>query len=450
MSAAILSGMSRLETRNMGLIILGHALTHWYPATFYMLLPLIGSEMGLSYSQIGFIMTCQYAAGAISNVPGGMLVDVWGKKGQLMALSLFWVGFPYLLMGFTTEYWMLLLCVMLVGVGNNLWHPTAIPLLGRMFPERKGFVLSLHGMGGNVGDALAPLAVGVLLTTLSWREIVVLNVVPGAAMSVLLLFFLGALTFAPKAKPAKVAGSDPAGVPAAASAAAAGSVAAAPAAPLAAAAPAAAAQSAVVNGGGQSMASYMVGLKTLVRTPGLFMLTLSSSFRSMTQGTLLTFLPLYLAKDMKYDIFWVGVILAMLQLAGFIAAPIAGHLSDTMGRKTILVSCFGVSGVVLVLMTFAGGTPLFVFLVAVLGFFLYAARPIMQAWMLEATPKNMGGTAIGLMFGMQSGAQAIAPVLGGIVADQYGLLSAFYLLAVTIILANIMVIWIPAQAEKTV
>jgi MFS family permease len=165
----------------------------------------------------------------------------------------------------------------------------------------------------------------------------------------------------------------------------------------------------------------------------------------MTQGTLLTFLPLYLAKEMKYDIFWVGVILAMLQLAGFIAAPIAGHLSDTMGRKTILVSCFGVSGVVLLLMAFAGGTPLFVFLIAVLGFFLYAARPIMQAWMLEATPKNMGGTAIGLMFGMQSGAQAIAPVLGGIVADRYGLLSAFYLLAATIILANIMVIWIPSS-----
>jgi hypothetical protein len=31
------------------------------------------------------------------------------------------------------------------------------------------------------------------------------------------------------------------------------------------------------------------------------------------------------------------------------------------------------------------------------------------------------------------------------VADQYGLLSAFYLLAATIILANIMVIWIPSN-----
>ena len=53
--------LSKLDIRNMGLITLGHSLTHWYPATFFMLLPLIGNEMGLSYSQIGFIMTCQYA-----------------------------------------------------------------------------------------------------------------------------------------------------------------------------------------------------------------------------------------------------------------------------------------------------------------------------------------------------------------------------------------------------
>jgi MFS family permease len=415
--------VSRLDYRNMGLITLGHSLTHWYPATFYMLLPLIGAEMGLSYSQIGFIMTCQYAAGALSNVPGGMLVDMWGRKGQLMALSLFWVGFPYLLMGFSTQYWMLLVCVMLVGVGNNLWHPVAIPLLGRMFPQRKGLALSLHGMGGNVGDALAPLAVGILLTTLSWREIVMLNVIPGAAMSVLLLYFLGAMTFVPKfAKPAAAAGATPL---------------------------AHGSDHNNAHSSGQSMGSYMQGLRSLMRTPGLMMLTLSSSFRSMTQGTLLTFLPLYLAKEMHYEVFWVGAVMALLQIAGFIASPIAGHLSDTMGRRKILMTSFGVSGAVLILMTFAGGSILFVYLIAVLGFFLYAARPIMQAWMLEATPPNMGGTAIGLMFGMQSGAQAIAPILGGIVADRYGLMAAFYLLAATIILANIMVLWIPTAKKES-
>src|SRR5499433_2986058 len=111
----------------------GHALTHWYPATFYLLLPLIGSELGLSYAQIGSILTAQFVAGAISNVPGGLIVDSVGRKGVLMAISLAWVGIPYLLMGFSHAYWQLLTCATLVGIGNNLWHPTAIPLLGNRF-----------------------------------------------------------------------------------------------------------------------------------------------------------------------------------------------------------------------------------------------------------------------------------------------------------------------------
>ena len=171
--------------REVWLITAGHALTHWYPATFYLLLPLIGNELGLSFGEIGLIMSCQYVAAALANIPGGVLVDTVGRKGLLMALSLFWVGFPYLLMGFTHSYAMLLVCVAMVGVGNSLWHPTAIPTLARGYPERKGLVLSLHGMGGNAGDALAPLAVGAMLTLLSWREVVVLNVLPGLLMSLL-------------------------------------------------------------------------------------------------------------------------------------------------------------------------------------------------------------------------------------------------------------------------
>jgi len=100
--------------RELWLITMGHGLTHWYPSTFYLLLPIIGKELGLTYSQIGLIMTCQYIAGAIANVPGGILVDTVGRKGVLMAVSLFWVGFPYLLMGFAHSYLMLLACVPLV------------------------------------------------------------------------------------------------------------------------------------------------------------------------------------------------------------------------------------------------------------------------------------------------------------------------------------------------
>jgi MFS family permease len=116
--------------REVWLITAGHTLTHWYPATFFLLLPLIGKELGLTYSQIGLVMTCQFVAGAVANVPGGVIVDTVGRKGLLMALSLFWVGLPYLLMGFTHGYLMLLGCVALVGFGNSLWHPAAIATLG--------------------------------------------------------------------------------------------------------------------------------------------------------------------------------------------------------------------------------------------------------------------------------------------------------------------------------
>ena len=48
----------------------------------------------------------------------GILVDAVGRKGYLLAVSLFWVGFPYALMSLTHNFWMLLVCVTLVGIGN--------------------------------------------------------------------------------------------------------------------------------------------------------------------------------------------------------------------------------------------------------------------------------------------------------------------------------------------
>src|ERR1700752_2417555 len=177
-------------------ISLGHALTHWYPATFYLLLPLIGKELGLDYAQIGSILTAQYAAGAIANVPGGILVDTVGRKGLLMAISLCWIGVPYLIMGLSHAYWMMLGCATLVGIGNNLWHPTAIPWLADRFPERKGLVMSFHGMGGNVGDAVAPLVVWLLLQTFNWRTVVFMNVVPGVVVAGIILVYVSRLQMA--------------------------------------------------------------------------------------------------------------------------------------------------------------------------------------------------------------------------------------------------------------
>ncbi len=404
MSAVLPQAAPRQAFRELWLITIGHGLTHWYPATFYLLLPIIGNELGLSYSQIGLIMTCQYVAAAIANVPGGVLVDTVGRKGLLMAVSLFWVGFPYLLISFTHSYAMLLACIALVGFGNSLWHPTAIPTLGNRYPERKGLVLSLHGMGGNVGDAVAPLVIGAALAVFSWRQVVVMNVLPGLVVALLIFAFLGTLQLSGKKS----------------------------------------------HGESQSLRAYLGGLRTLFRNRALLLLCSGSSFRTMTQTALLTFLPVFLANSMGYSPAWVGACLFALQAAGFAAAPVAGHLSDRMGRKHILMGSMATSAVVLALIAFAGGSPLFIGLVAVLGFFLYATRPVIQAWLLETTPKNMGGSSIGVLFGAQAIGGSLGPLLGGMVADRYGLLATFYFLAGTIVIANLFVIWVPKGAPAAV
>ena len=402
MLAAEKASAAQHPWRELWLITIGHGLTHWYPATFYLLLPLIGNELGLTYSQIGLIMTCQYVASAVANVPGGVVVDTVGRKGLLMGISLFWVGFPYLLIGFTHSYPMLLVCIALVGFGNSLWHPTAIPTLGQRYPERKGLVLSVHGMGGNVGDAIAPLILGFALATFSWREVVVINVLPGLVIALLMFAMLGSIQLGAKRS----------------------------------------------HGEGQSLGQYLEGLKGLLRNRALVLLSTGSSFRTMTQSALLTFLPLYLAREMGYSPAWVGACLFALQAAGFAAAPVAGHMSDRMGRKQILMGAMLTSAVILIFMALAGGSPVFIFLVAVLGFFLYATRPVIQAWMLDITPKNMGGSSIGVLFGAQALGAALGPWFGGMIADHYGILATFYFLAVTIVIANVLVFWTPIGEAK--
>ncbi len=401
MSTLAVESDNKRSFSEVWLITIGHSLTHWYPATFYLLLPLIGAELGLSNTEIGSIPTCQAAAGALSNVPGGLLVDSVNRKGLLMAVALFWVGAPYLLMGFSHQYWMLLGCAALVGIGNNLWHPTAIPLLARRFPERRGLVVSIHGMGGNVGDAVAPLVVGAMLTIIGWRNVMVLNVIPGVLMACVILLSLGRMQSIGRT-----------------------------------------AQS---SGDAKPRLAQLVGdLKVLLANRTLTSLSVSSAFRSMTQSTLLIFLPLYLGREIGLSPKWIGVCLFTMQAAGFAAAPVAGHLSDKMGRRRIVMSSMATTGVILLFMAFAGRSQAFVYFVAFLGFFLFAIRSVLQAWLLDATPPNMGGTAIGILFGTQALGTMVGPLIGGVLADHYGLIATFYFLAVTIVIANMFIFFTPA------
>ena len=234
-----------------------------------------------------------------------------------------------------------------------------------------------------------------------------LNVVPGLLISLLLLVFMGTLQLGRK-KPASAVVSTSQEDPAT-----------------------------------QSLANYVTGLRQLLRNRSLVVLSTSGAFRSMTQNALLTFLPLFLAREMGYSMFLIGVSMFALQAAGFAAAPVAGHLSDRLGRRSVVMTSMAMTAAVLLFMALAGKSQAFVALIAVLGFFLYALRPVLQAWLLETTPTNMGGSSIGILFGTQSLGASVGPLIGGLIADRYGLGATFYFLAGTIVCANLFILLMP-------
>jgi len=101
--------------------------------------------------------------------------------------------------------------------------------------------------------------------------------------------------------------------------------------------------------------------------------------------------------------------------------------------------------VMIVFMALAGKSVLFVLFIALVGFFLYAMRPVLQAWAVEATPRELAGSGVGLQFGIQHIGASIAPAIFGMIADAYDIYTGFYFLAGTILLANLLIVFMPNE-----
>ncbi len=383
-------------------ITLGHALTHWYPSSFFLILPVLAGQIGLSYTQVGLLITIRSVTLALVNLPGGAIVDMVGRRGLLMALSLAWCCVPYFFLGLTSNYTLILVCSALMGIGNNLWHPAAISDLSARYPTRRGWVLSIHALGANLGDLLGPLAVGFLLVSMAYTDVFVANLVPGLLLAG--LFFLWV-----RGESARDTTTER-----------------------------------------MSVGRYWEGVKALARNSAVILLSIVGGIRAMTQNGLSTFIPFYLA-GLGMSPALIGTYLAIVQAGGLVASPASGRLSDRFGRKPFVVG--GMLAVSVVVVLFANLTLislpgidfmwLFVAAMALIGFFLFALRPVMQAWTMDMVPKEMGGTAVGLMFGSQSLFAAVSPAVGGVLADSYGLMATFYFIAATILVGNVIIMLVP-------
>jgi MFS family permease len=398
-----LAGFFRRQSDAL-LIAFGHGATHWVIATVYVILPFLGKDLGLSFAQIGGLISLFHAASFIANAGSGAVVDITGRYFTAAWMSLVIGALALIAFGLGDDLIWLGAAVVVIGVTNNLWHPAAISLLSRAYPASRGFALSIHTLGATFGDILAPLAAGALMLSLTWQGTAIVNAIPVLLVAAIVLV-LGR-HIAENDRTVK-------------------------------------AQSATADSGG----GYLGDLRKLASNGAVIAVCVMAGFRSMTQNGLLLFLPLFLVNELGAGPFLVGLAMTGIQAGAIISGPIAGAASDKVGRKPVVLTGLAITTVVIAAMNTVSSAAVFIGLACVLGFAMFAVRPVIHGWSLDFAEDRMSGSVISLLFGTQSGFTMLVPIVGGLVADRWGLPATFYLLTVTMLIATILVAIIPSDRK---
>jgi len=379
------------------LVALGHCATHWMIGTIYIVLPFIAREFGLSYTEAGGLITIFHISAFLANAGSGVVVDITGKRVAIQFFALVIGAAGFVAFGFSTSLFGLSLAIMVVGVTNNLWHPAAISYLSLRFPENRGYALSIHSLGANLGDTIAPIIIGSLLIWLNWGITIGVSSIPVFAVALWIILIMKDVNSQEKIEEDFVVRKE----------------------------------------------EYREGLVKMLKDFSILSLCVMSGLRSMTQNGLLVFIPLYLANVLEAGPLILGASLMVMQLTGLIAGPIAGVFSDNVGRRSIVLIGLLITTIITIILGMISNLTLYILVIALLGFALFAVRPVIHSWLMDLTPKNLGGSATSLLFATQSALSAIIPLGGGVIADIWGLSIVFYLLAVFIFLATILVVFIP-------
>ena len=153
----------------IGLVGLAHATSHFSHLLLAPLFPMFMKDFGLSFSDVGLLMSIFFIVSGSGQAVAGFVVDRIGARPVLFgAISLFLVA--SLVASTVTSYWGLMAVAVLAGAGNAPFHPADFTILNqRVSAARLGHAFSAHGLTGNLGWALAPVFLVGITALADWR-----------------------------------------------------------------------------------------------------------------------------------------------------------------------------------------------------------------------------------------------------------------------------------------
>ena len=159
----------RQDATVIGLVGLAHASSHFAHLLLPLLFPVFMKEFGLSFAQLGFLMTVFFVVSGTGQATAGFVVDRIGARPALFGAFGFFIA-ACLVAANATGYGTLMLVAVLAGLGNCTFHPVDFTILNqRVSTPRLGHAFSAHGLTGNLGWALAPVFFAGITALWNWR-----------------------------------------------------------------------------------------------------------------------------------------------------------------------------------------------------------------------------------------------------------------------------------------
>ena len=407
--------MDAAERRIVGFTAGSHGLVHTYELSIPILLTVWVGEFSTTAAALGVVVTLGYGLFGVGALPGGILVDRFGSKPLILACLAGMAG-SFLAVSLAPTLPVLAVAVAIWGLTASVYHPAGLSLLSTSVDQR-GTALGYHGIGGNLGIALGPLATALLLLAFDWRLVTAALALPAVAVAA-----YGVTVDVDVA----LSSADPE--------------------------PGASAADGGPNGDSTGGASGEVSLSsvatdTRILIAGGFLLVFAFvTFSGLYYRTFLTFLPDLLGDvlgglvDLQLvdpespyaDQFDAGRYLYVAVLTvGVFGQFLGGRIADRVPPERGLMALMGILSALALLFIPATGTiATFVAVSLALGVALFTVQPLSQATVAAYSPSEARGLSFGYTYVGIFGIGALGSTLAGTILTRAGPSELFVVLAI--------------------
>ncbi len=379
-----------------------HAVIHALSALLPLVYPIVIREYGLNPADIGLFIGITTAVGGSMQLAYGFLTRYVGRPALLAAGQIVF-GASLLLAGASRSIGQLLAAISAARVGGSPQHVVGNALLSDAFPvSRRGFAISAHVSGGNVGTILVPFVGAALLATVGWQATLALFGLPAIVMGTLIAFRVRE-------------------------------------------------DGRAYRTAARSSGSVWRHLGEVVRRGDLRLILAASLVAAGGRGLdiLAPFMLLYLRGPLGISEAATTWLYALLLVGAIVGPLLAGWLSDRFGRRRTLVIYYLLCAVGITAFTLAGSNLwLLAPLLLPFGTAVFSESPVLQAFLADRATGPTRDVAFSVYFTFAFGIGAAWAVVIGNVVHAWGYPAAFAVMAASYLGAALLVLAVPAPSAS--